>query len=52
MKGIKCESCGKQIAKASIKVGVVEIKCGKCGTVNQIKGEEKPYGERLVYNQK
>lgn len=50
MKGIKCNNCGKLIGK--IEYGKVEIKC-KCGTVNQINVTQvKPFGEKLIYNQK
>jgi phage FluMu protein Com len=50
MKAVKCKECGKVLAKNL--VGSVEIKCPKCGVVNKATTEQKPYGERLVYNQK
>jgi phage FluMu protein Com len=54
MKGIKCVSCGKLIAKEVVPIteGKIAIKCEKCGTVNELGTAAKPYGERLVYNQK
>lgn len=32
----RCKKCGRLLFKAEIKVGIVEVKCGKCGFVNKI----------------
>lgn len=53
MSEIKCVSCGKKLAEASLQKGYVEIKC-KCGTLNRIEasGEARPprdhYTARLI----
>lgn len=36
-----CKSCGKKLAEVIIKEGVVSIKCGKCGTLNQLETTKK-----------
>lgn len=50
-KQLRCCNCNKVIAdEISIQMGVVKIAC-KCGTVNEVKAEQKntvPYGERVV----
>lgn len=52
-KQLRCCNCNKVIAEEiSIQAGVVKITC-KCGTVNEVKAEQKkPFGEKLNYELK
>ena len=31
---LRCKKCGKLLCKGIIKVGIIEMKCPKCGTYN------------------
>lgn len=43
---IRCNNCGKKLAEAKIKEGIVSIKC-KCGSVNILEKKITPNGKTI-----
>jgi PAS domain S-box-containing protein len=34
LESLRCNSCGKLLLKGSLGLGIIEIKCGRCGSMN------------------
>lgn len=45
---LSCQNCNKTLAKIDIEKGIIQIKCGKCGTINTLDKKEKVQSAKSI----